>query len=428
MPPPRGYWSFYWPLGLTSTALLVEKQVQNGVLARYPDATDELATFALAQSSFHLVNAALIFVPQMIAVLGRSQQARRRCRTFVAVMGLALALPLGFMAFTAMGQRTLNGLLNIPVELAPQVARYLQWLAPLVMVNAMRHYCTGVLVLGQRTGTVTLLNIGHMAVLTAVLLTGYRLEWGALPTLALGTVISNSLTLVAAALAASRVGTPRQVDTEPLAWRAMWSFFWPVALTSLMFALSRPVLYAYVNLTTQAVATVAALRVAFDFAAFFQNPVNQFRHVYATFGATDPDGVRRFMFRVTGGLVVVMALFVFTPLSRALFGEILGIEGEVLQRATEAMAVLCLAPVVIALRNLNHGKMLVRRRTASMAVAAVLRVLMIGLVARALYSAGLLDHRTASIALVLGFGMEAFIVHVAGVRHKARSTPGPRVK
>lgn len=420
--PKKGYWSFYWPLGLTSTALLLEKQVQNGVLARYPDPTDELATFALAQSSFQLVNAALIFVPQMIAVLGRSRQARRRCRSFVTLLGIVLALPLAFMAFTAAGQGLLNGLLNIPVELAPQVARYLQWLAPLVVVNAMRHYCTGVLVLGQKTGTVTCMNITHMVILISVLLTGFRLEWGALPTLALGTVISNSLTLIAAAVAASRVKTPPSPDgDEPLAWRAMWSFFWPVALTSLMFAFSRPMLYSYVNLTAQAVATVAALRVAFDFAAFFQNPVNQFRHVYATFGATDPDGVRRFMFRVTGGLVAVMALFVFTPLSRTLFSGVLGIEGEVLHRATEAMAVLCLVPIVIALRNLNHGKMLVRRRTASMAVAAILRVLMIAVVARSLYTAGLLDHRTACVALVLGFGVEALIVHLASVRHAART-------
>ncbi len=415
----KGYWSFYWPLGLTSTALLLERQVQNGLLARYPDSTSELATFALAQSSFQLVNAALIFLPQMVTVLGRSRSARRRCRSFIALVGVILAFPLAFMAFTAVGQQVLNGLLNIPVELAPQVARYLQWLAPLVMVNAMRHYCTGVLVLGQRTETVTLMNVTHMVILVAVLLTGFRLEWGALPTLALGTVMANSLTLVAAALAAAKINPPDLADGKPASWRAMWRFFWPVALTSLMFALSRPVLYAYVNLTTQAVVTVAALRVAFDFAAFFQNPVNQFRHVYAMFGATDPNGVRRFMFRVTGVLVAIMALIVFTPLSGVVFGHLLGIEGEVLRRATQAMAVLCLIPVIIALRNLNHGKMLVRRKTTAMAVAAILRVLVIAVAARALYATGWLDQRTACLALILGFAVEAFIVHQAGRRHAA---------
>lgn len=55
-PPQRHYGRFYWPLALSGYALLLEHQIQNGVLAQYPRAELELSTFALASSSFQLVN------------------------------------------------------------------------------------------------------------------------------------------------------------------------------------------------------------------------------------------------------------------------------------------------------------------------------------------------------------------------------------
>ena len=408
-----GYWSFYWPLALTSVVLLLERQFQNGVLARYPDAAVGLATFALAASSFQLVHASLSFIPQMIAVQARTRQARRACRNFVVTAGCVLSLPLVWIGFTATGQHLLAGLLNIPEALLPDVTRYLRWLAPLVLVDALRQYNTGILVLGEKTRRVTLLNAVHMLVLIGMLLAGRHLGWGALPTIALATISSNVLHLVLGLLLAARVETPDHGAGDRLTWTAMLRFFWPVAVTSTMFALTRPVLYAYVNLTDQAVVNVAALRMAFDFAIFFQHPVNQFRHLYATFGAEDPAGVRRFMLRTTAVLVTLMAVIVFTPASRFIFGRILGAEGEVLRRTVQAMGVLCLAPLVIALRNLSHGKMLVLQRTLGMAGAGVLRVGATALAAKGLYHLGLLNHRTACLVLVLGFSVEALAAHAA---------------
>ena len=423
MAPRRGYWSFYWPLALSSVVMLLERQFQNGVLARYPDGTAQLATFALAASGFHLFDAAVIFVPQLIAVMGRTRASRRTCRHFVFAVGLLLSLPLLFMAFTGAGQRLLAGLLNIPEALAPDVARYLQWLAPLVLVNALRNYGVGVLVLGARTGRVTVLHAVHMVALIGVLLAGRALGWGALPTIALATVASNGLHLILVAAAAAGTPVPPPSPGPPplrVRWRDLCAFFWPVALTSTMFAMSRPVLYAFVNLTPDAVIHVAALRVAFDFAMFFQSPVNQFRHVYATYGAEDPHGVRRFMMRVTAVLVVAMAAVALSPAGRFLFGDLMGIEEAVLRRALESMVLLCAAPLVIALRNLNHGKLMVRRRTTAMGLASVLRVAAIGVASHGLYRIGWLDHRSASAALVLGFAVEALVVHLACMRHARR--------
>lgn len=412
-----GYAAFYWPLALTSVVMLLESQFQNGVLARYPDAERELATFALASSSFQFVGAMLAFVPQMVTVLARTPADRAMCRFFVNAIGVLLSLPLLAMGFTAAGQAALARLMNISPETLPAVTRYLQWLAPLVWVNAIRHYGTGILVLGRKTRLVTLLNAVHLAVLVGVLLAGRGAGIGALPTLALATVLSNVLHLVLVTAVSRKIAIPEAggEGRPPVTLATMLHFFWPLAATSGLFAMSRPVLYAYINLAPNPVVTVAALRVAFDFGSIFQNPVNQFRHLYATFGGEDPRGVARFMFQVTGLLTLIMAACVFSPLSRLLFGRVLGLEGEVMTAAVQAVQVMCLVPAVICARNVYHGKMMVHRKTVGMALAALFRVLAMGLAAKIMLEAGWLDHVTGSVILVLGF-----VVEMAMVRHAVR--------
>lgn len=407
------YGKFYWPLALSGLALLLEHQFQNGVLARYPNASVELATFALAASSFQLVNALLVFIPQLVAVLARSPADRALCLRFINGVGLLLSLPLLAMGFTGWGARGLTLALNIPPDVLPAVVRYLQWLAPLVWVNAVRQYCIGILVLGQRTRLVTLLNGVHLATLVAILLYGKRAGWGALPTLALATALSNGLHLLLGLLWVRRVTIPDRLardDFTQLTMANIFRFFWPLATTSMFFALSRPVLYAYVNRTADAVLTIAALRVGFDFCFLIQNPLNQFRHVYATFGAADPRGVALFMYKVTSLFMVAMALIVFTPLRYFVFGRLMGLEGELLGRALQCIQVFLLVPVIIVLRNLYHGKLMVRRTTMAMAPAALLRVVAIGATASGLVRYGALNHVTGAAVTVLGFAIETLVV------------------
>lgn len=407
----RHYGKFYWPLALSGLVILLEGQFQNAVLARYPNAEVELSIFALATSSFQLINALLVFIPQMVAVMGRHHQDRLLCRNFAGVIGLLLSLPMLMMGFTATGADLLAGWLNISPEIMPQVVRYLQWLAPLVFINAKRHYYTGVLVLSERTRTVTLLNVLHMFVLVGVMSAGLRLGWAALPTLALATVSSNVMHFFLGFWCTRQTVIPpcHVREQSSVTVKGMLVFFWPLAATSMFFAMSRPVLYSYINLTSCSVMSIAALRVGFDFCHLFQNPVNQFRHVYVTYGERDPVGVRNFMFRVTAGYISVMLLTVFTPVGRLFFGRVLGLEGEVLLRSIQVARVLTLVPGVLMMRNLYHGKMMVGRNTTAMAIAAFLRVVAIGVAAKLLLANGLLNHVTGALAMLLGFVAEAVI-------------------
>ena len=52
--------------------MVLAGQFQNGVLARYPEAVAEIATFAIASGTFGMFHACINFVSQMSNVYGLS--------------------------------------------------------------------------------------------------------------------------------------------------------------------------------------------------------------------------------------------------------------------------------------------------------------------------------------------------------------------
>jgi len=407
----RQYWQFYWPLTLTGLAVLLAKQFQNGALARYPDAVRELAIFAIATSTFFVCNAAILFIPQMANVLARSRRANRVCLRFTVVSCVVLSTFLALLSFSPPGRMLLAAVFDIEGSKLNSVMAYLRLLTPLIVINALRQYYTGLLVQGHRTATVTIMNAVYLASTVAVLVVGFQAGWSVVTTLALSLLAPAALHLVFS-FAAYHLGDhrPDRFGEDDLSYREVFAFFWPVAVTSVMFALSRPILYSFVSRRPDSDATIAVLRVAFDFTLIFQNPMNQFRHLFVTFGGQDAHGVRRFMIRVMMAITAVMLLVAATPISTSVLRDLLGVGDELLARAGEVVWVMCLIPLVVTARNYYHGLSLVRRRTRSMAAGGIGRVLAIYAAAWALYHLGWLNHAWAAVVLVLGFVIETAVV------------------
>jgi len=214
----RQYWRFYWPLALTGLLILLGRQCQNGVLARYEHAARELATWAFAMSVFMPFGAMLVFVPQMVNVLGRSARGRRVCLRFTVGTCLVLTLPVALAAFSAPGQGSVARIFGLDEQTARTVVMYLRFLTPLVLIRGLRQYFAGLLIQARRTGIVTVLNVFALAVLVGVLLSGLRLGWPAVRTLALAQVSSSALHLALAVLLyALRYRPPRRAEHEDLA-------------------------------------------------------------------------------------------------------------------------------------------------------------------------------------------------------------------
>ena len=208
----------------------------------------------------------------------------------------------------------------------------------------------------------------------------------------------------------TRYQTPDQTEHGHVSSRELLGFFVPVATTGVMFAVSRPILYALVARTPDAIVSIAALRVGFDVATFFQLTANQFRHFFVTFGDEELGAKRRFMLLIGIGITMLMLLLAATPLSRFVLADLIGIEGAVLSQARQVLLLMCILPSLILWRNYYHGLLMVARATAGMAWGGISRVAGIYVMAQLCFVAGWLNHFTATVVLLLGFVLEASVV------------------
>ncbi|XOV89201.1 MAG: hypothetical protein ACFHX7_04730 [Pseudomonadota bacterium] len=405
------YWRFYWPLALTASIMVLGGQFQNGVLARYPEAVTELAVFAIAGSTFGLLHAGIGFVSQISNVYARSAQGWARTLLFVVLVSAVFTLLLLVLAFTPLGALVLRAVYGINEALTERVVLYLKLFCPLLLLDGLRQFQLGLLIQNRMTGRVTLLNMLQLGTMITSLVMGFAAGLPAPYVLVGSQILASLVHLLAMSWVINRdYRLPAEPEHEQLLLGELFRFFLPVATTGVMFAISRPVLYALIARSPDAIVSIAALRVGFDVATLFQMTANQFRHFFVTFGDDNLAQKRLFMLFVGAGITGAMLLVAATPLSHFLLQTLIGISGRVLEYAKEVLLMMCALPGLILWRNYYHGLLMVARRTNGMALGGIVRVGGIYVLGNLMHFAGWLNYRTATLILLLGFVLEALVV------------------
>jgi hypothetical protein len=405
----RTYWAFYWPLALTAVGMVLSIQFQNATLARYPEAVTELAILALSLGVFSFFNASQQFIAQLSNVYARSPEGSRRAWRFVVVASLVITAPLLLLATVPQGAELLALIFSINADVVDRVREYLLLLCPLILLNGQRHYFTGLLAQARLTGWITIFNFIYLGTVITALVTGFALGGRAVLVVVGAEVFAVCLLLTLLLIAYRRFyQLPEIAEHSNVSYRELVSFFIPVSTTGVMFALSRPILFAFVARAPDGLLTIAALRVAFDFSMIFQQAANQFRHFFITFGFTDMQTKIRFMITICAGLTGAMLLFSLTDLADLIWNSSMGLSTELTDLAIEVTLIMCLMPAIIIYRNYYHGRLMTERRTGGMAWAAIIRVIGIYATAQVLHSLGWLNHISATFVLILGFVIEAY--------------------
>lgn len=389
--------------------MVLSIQFQNATLARYPEAVTELAILALSLGVFSFFNASQQFIAQLSNVYARSPEGSRRAWRFVVVASLVITAPLLLLATVPQGAELLALIFSINADVVDRVREYLLLLCPLILLNGQRHYFTGLLAQARLTGWITIFNFIYLGTVITALVTGFALGGRAVLVVVGAEVFAVCLLLTLLLVAYRRFyQLPEIAEHSNVSYRELVSFFIPVSTTGVMFALSRPILFAFVARAPDGLLTIAALRVAFDFSMIFQQAANQFRHFFITFGFTDMQTKIRFMITICAGLTGAMLLFSLTDLADLIWNSSMGLSTELTDLAIEVTLIMCLMPAIIIYRNYYHGRLMTERRTGGMAWAAIIRVIGIYATAQVLYSLGWLNHISATFVLILGFVIEAY--------------------
>ncbi|MCK4283616.1 MAG: hypothetical protein KAX44_04795, partial [Candidatus Brocadiae bacterium] len=421
---------------LMAVAFFSGRLFQNYVLLRYEEGVRELAMFALAMAFFHPFRGTLIFAPQMANVLVRGPKSFRASFSFLIGMSVLFTVPILLVAWTPLGRRIMPLIYGVSDENIRLILLYLRYFTPLVLVGGVCFYCEGLLVQAKRTGIVSALRIGSLGMLVAVLVIGCGLRWR--PVTAVG--LSVLLSAVTHAIVAGGFTLAFRVrhsggEDSALKQREIAAFFLPMVATTVMFALTWPIIFAFLTSLNPdgdpglpaVEPMIAGVSLALSFSLLFHATLNQLRHLLVTFVREDRRGVRRFVMRVTAGVAVLMVIVVVSPAARLFLRHLQGAEGPTLTMARQALWVMLLVPPIVGCRNYFHGLAMVDRRTGAMAAGSFARNLAVIVCAPALVALGWYNHVAAAIMFVSALAAEAATVFLL-TRARRRKSADQDVK
>lgn len=418
------YWRFALPLVALGPLMQAGAMAQQSAVLGL-GSVRELAALALAKAMLDPFANMLGMAPQMGTVLGRDRAGYRAVRQLVLGMGLILLLAVALIAATPLGPAVVGLTFRVDDGLIAIVLEYLLWFAMVIPLMGIHRVASGILVRAHRTGVLTAIKVGQIGAVIAILILGAQLGWAVRATLIASALIPELLAVVVT-VGLARGHAPRDDDPElpRTSVAGALRFFAPMAVTTTMFTLSRPILFSVVTLFEadqhRAELMIAALSLAFACGFVFQSVVNNvLRNLMATFAGDDPEGCRRFAIQLTLATTAAALVCLVGPPARWFLATVMQAEGAVLELASQAAPVLALAPLVIAWRNWYHGLAMVHRRTGAMLMGSLARNGCVALGALALAEMGWFDHRTGAALLVAAFAFEAVGTILASRRWRA---------
>ncbi len=390
---------FVAPLVFTGLMMTTDTPIANAAMARLPHAQESLAALVIAFSLALVYEAPHIMMIEAGTTLATNRQALSLLRRFYGRLALIVGVVGAAIVFSPLYNLLVQGVMNIPADVAdaarPTLAVFLLWPLPI----GWRRLHQGALIRhgqSRAVGAGAFARIFTLVVVIVVLV----------PTL--GGVINGS-TIGALAMLASVTAEslythwsagrlladlpPAAPDGRHLTMRELWTFYWPLAGTSILNTLNRPILSAglaaaavALNDTLDVDAALAAWGVAWGILYLVNGATLTLGQVAIAWDADPRAAVRRRSERLIIGLGLVLsgvvALAVLSPVAAWLLDAVYVVSPAVRAAALPVLSLLVPLPLLMAMDGLMRGKLIHRRQTrlvqrAQMIDLAVLAVVLV---------------------------------------------------
>ena len=388
---------FLAPLVFTGVMMVMDTNVVNAALTRLPGAQEALAALVVAFSLALVYEAPHVTMIEVATALATTRQALALLRRFYGVLALVLGVVAALVVFTPLYDGLVRGVMGIPAGVAaaaqPALAVFLLWPVPI----GWRRLHQGALIRHGHSravgtgATVRILTLGGSLAALLWLFAG-TLGGGTIGALAM--VLSVTAEAIYTDLAARRLlralpaAVPGDPLLAPLTRRALWDVFWPLAGTSLLSMLNRPLLSAGIAASALAVAgagadeaALAAWGLAWSLVMLVNGATLIFSQVAIAWD-TDPRpgmGSRgaQVILGVALGLVGVLVALAFTRLGPWLLGQVYGAPASLVVLAAPVLQILAPLPLLMAAGAVLRGRLIARGRARAVRSAQIMDVLVL---------------------------------------------------
>jgi hypothetical protein len=366
----------WWPLAASWLLMGFELPAVSAVVARLANPEIELAAYGSVIYPLALViEAPIIMLLAASTTLSRDRASYRELRAFANRSGLVLTLVHLLVALGPIYDFVVTTLLAAPPAVAESARIGLLIMAPWSWAIAYRRFNQGVLIRFGHNRAVTIGTSLRLATNLAVLALGWKLA--SLPGAILASLAVASGVTAEAMYSGLRVRSVvrehLQIDDPqhtPLRGRAFLDFYVPLALTPIITLIAQPLASAGVARMPETLHSLAVLPVVMAVLFMFQAAGLALTEVVVA-GLERGKGAAlwRFTWMLTIAAGLLISLMAVTPLAKLWFGNLSGLEPELVELARGAL--LLGVPIVFAAGTvLALGVMSQRFAGVHVAVAA----------------------------------------------------------
>jgi Na+-driven multidrug efflux pump len=380
---------FWGPLAATWLMMGVEGPYLAAVIARLADPKFNLAAHGVAYAFALLIEAPVIMLMSATTALVSDAASFHKLRNFMRALGLGTTALLLLVLVPPVHRWLMADVVGLPREVANLTYGALWLFLPWPGAIGYRRFLQGVLIRAGRTRLVAYGTVVRVAAMSAAALVGFFLldipgAWVGALALSTG-VLAEAL--AARWMARSTVrdlleaGARAEAAPSGLSYREIASFYYPLALTSLIGLTVQPMLTFFMGRAPAPVESLAVFPVVQSLSFIFRSVGLAFQDTAIALMGDRHDHLPELERFATGlGLTASAGLFLvaYTPIADFWFGTLSGLSPELADFALTPARVGFPLPALTVLLAIQRAILVTSRRTRPITVATAIEVVSIG--------------------------------------------------
>lgn len=429
---PRRIFAYWLPLAAAWLMMAAEGPFLAAVIARLADPTHNLAAYGVAVSLAILVESPIIMVMSAANALVRDRSSYRAMRNFTHTLNAAITLLMLIALVPPVFGFVSSRMLGLPDEVARLAYTAVAILVPWPGAIGFRRFYQGVLVrrgLARRVAYGTVIRLGAMAATALALFGRPGLEgaWIGAAALSMGVTLEA---LAARAMAHRSIGEleASELAGPPLGYRAIASFYYPLALTTILALGVQPMVTFFMGHAPSPVESLAVLPVVGSLVFIFRALGLAYQEVGVALIGDDLEGyrpLRRFARGLGAAAVLCLGVIAWTPLSTVWFQQVSGLSPELAAFAITPLRLLTVIPGLTVLLSFQRAILVNCRATSHVTWATVIEVGgVVGILCLGIFGLHGVGLVVAAIAMVVGaLGANLYLMAPVRRLRKLRRPP-----
>ncbi|GGN91386.1 hypothetical protein [Saccharibacillus kuerlensis] len=361
---------FFIPLGLSASLVTLSHVIINRTLASAASPETVIASYALAGSLLAITERPSTLLRQTCSALVRDKLSFRAL-TFVTYVFLVCVMLIGVLiVYTPIGRGIFGLVFGVDRQLLPSVLAVYGVLMFVSVFSVIRNIYQGIIITHNRTKWLTIGMIIRLAGM--YLLSLYFVNIHGVTSGIVGAVIFLAGMVIEAAVSffegrniARRLPAKKEghsVETRGDVFR----FYKPLLYSALVAMFIGPALNIMLGRTDGVALAISSFAVA---ASLMQLMLSFFMYIHQivlNYYRIDPVLVRKFSLAIGFIPAVLVASIAYTPLGYWVFGQVMNVEGRLLEESLRTLQAFILYPLVMPWLDYGNGLILLDGQTKVM--------------------------------------------------------------